>query len=147
MAPPGGKRQACQSLQRAFCTVESQAKKLKRAMELSGHSRWLILYGLCFYFLESLFCRAVEGPDERYGVVTIMFLGTEDIGQSLGPPLKNRLMAFGDAVMKVGAAALPGDSGQQYWKNTGDFLLQVSKTYSSWLLVTVLPSVPGNHII
>lgn len=56
-----------------------------------------------------------------------MLLGTEDIRQSLGPPLKSRLMGFDDTVMKVGAAALPDNSGQRYWKNTGDFLLQVSK--------------------
>lgn len=76
-----------------------------------------------------------------------MFLGTEGIRQPLGPLLKHRLMASDDTVMKVGVAASPGNSGQHYWKNTGDFLLQVSKTYSSWLLVTVLPSVPGNHSI
>lgn len=66
LALPGGKCQACHSLQRAFCTVESQARKLKRAMELSGHGEQQVVdfvwtLGFLKNFFESLFCRTVEG--------------------------------------------------------------------------------------
>lgn len=56
----------------------------------------------------------------------IMIMGMEDIRQSLSTPFKNRLVAFDYTFMKIDVAALLGNSGQQYWKNTDNFLLQMS---------------------